>query len=143
MVRSSIFSQLISRFVLTSVDILKVKAGVTKIVNRITIGVNIFLYIIFCVLVLVFQYEKDGTATTCGAKYLAPPDNSVKRITTIFYASFIALFSFALCLGLAVFGTRFVRQQTRRAKKFNMKSSNTRIRVGLSVTCYDIERCLW
>ena len=114
---------------LTTVDILKVKNDVTGIINRFTIAVNVVLYIIFIIIVLVFHFDGDGSPLTCGSKYLSTPNNSTKKITTIFYAAFIAFFSLIMCLALAFFGLKFVYQARKRAKKFGTTEQQSHIKV--------------
>jgi lysylphosphatidylglycerol synthetase-like protein (DUF2156 family) len=101
---------------------MKLREGVTRIINKITIGINVLIYLVFSILVLAFHFENGGTAITCGNKYLSTPDTSVKQITTVLYAALIALFSFIMCIGLAVFGAKFVYQQAQRTKKFGVAS---------------------
>jgi hypothetical protein len=108
---------------LTSVDLLKVRSGVTAIINKITAAINVSVYLVFLIIVLVFHFESEGSPVTCGNKYMSTPNTDVKKITTIFYAAFIAFFSLIMCIGLAYFGFKFVYQQIQRNKKFGPSSS--------------------
>ena len=108
---------------MTSVDVMKVRQNVASIINKTTLGVNVFLYLLFFVVIIAFNFENSGKAITCGNKYLSTPDTSVKKITTILYAVLQAFFSFALCIGLAFFGFKFVIQQWQRQKKLGVKSA--------------------
>ena len=113
------------RFVLTSVDMMKIRIGVTQYINKITIVINILLYLVFLAVVLIFQFDRGGSAITCGNKYISTPNTAVKQVTTVLYAVVIAFFSFLMCLALAIFGFKFVWQQYQRTKKIGNSPSNT------------------
>lgn len=93
-------------------------------VNKATIAFNIVLYAFFIAIVLIFHFEKNEVAQTCGRKFLSDPDNNVKKATLIAYAVIIAFFSLIISVGFAIFGTKFVKQSQYRAKMLKTSDMN-------------------
>ncbi|PRP88665.1 NAD-dependent epimerase/dehydratase family protein [Planoprotostelium fungivorum] len=87
-----------------------------KYTNRSTnIGALIFhvlLYIVFLIIVLLFQFNPPTITPNCGRSVVYPVDSSVQRNLSLAYAVIIAITSVAIGVFFLVFGLQTIRKFT-------------------------------
>lgn len=74
-----------------------------------TIIVNIALYILFVIIVLVFQFSASNNAEQCGGRVASTLDDTKQKQISIAYATIIATLSLFIGVGFVVYGIRLRR----------------------------------
>jgi len=94
-----------------------------KIVNRLTLGINIVLYVFFILIVLLFQFLTPGPPDNCQGRLSVTIDISIPRALALVYAIVIAIISFMVGLLFIIFGSKlFFELNTNSSKSLSRKT---------------------
>ncbi|PRP79187.1 hypothetical protein PROFUN_13067 [Planoprotostelium fungivorum] len=73
---------------------------------------HVFLYVVFLIIVLLFQFHPPTITPKCGRSIVYPVDNSFQKNLSLAYAVIIAVTSVAIAAFFLVFGLQTIRKFT-------------------------------
>ncbi|EGG23353.1 hypothetical protein DFA_05485 [Cavenderia fasciculata] len=110
--------------------------NIYKRINRLIIGVNILLYLLFIGIVLVFNFYIGDPPPTCNGRVSAGYENSTpQRVVSILYASIQAILSGALGLSFIYYGRKVIQKLSH--FKQNLVNANNQMKktVSMAIIC--------
>jgi len=93
-----------------------------QIVRRVTLGINVVLYLFFILICLLFQFLTGQPTPDCAGVTVAS-NASVQKTLALVYALVIAIFSFIVGIGFIIFGSKlFAELNTNSSKRLSKKT---------------------